>query len=46
MEEAGKLLSFSKKQLKQAEEQLKKEEGPASIGDHVIEVLKDRPASR
>lgn len=41
----GKFLTFSNYQLKQAEEQLR-EEGPASIRDYVIKVLKNPPASR
>lgn len=45
VEEAEKFLTFSNYQLKQAEEQLR-EEGPASIRDYVIKVLKNPPASR
>lgn len=46
VEDAEKLLTSSKVQLKQAEEQLKKKVGPASKRDYTIEVFKDSYASR
>lgn len=45
-EGAENLLTSSKDQRKQAEEQLKKKEGPASSRDYTIKVFKDSHASR
>lgn len=45
VEEAEKLLTSSKDQLKQAEEYLKKNEGLTSSIYYAIKVFKDPPAS-
>lgn len=46
MKKAEKLLNFSENQLRQVEEQLKKNEGHASIVKYAIEVLKSPYASK